>query len=72
MSGKEYNHYYLLTPKDLILMIEKKDQEINILKKSLKNLQISNEKIQSYNQFHMEEITRLDKVIGKYKLSKKI
>ena len=63
---KEYDHYRLLSIDDLIRMIEKKDTEINNLKESLKKTRESRNKYCAYNTFHIEEITRLDKIIGQY------
>ena len=71
MSGKDYKHYLLLTQQDLILMIEKKDNEIQSLKQKLEGVKESRDKYCEYNQFHMEEITRLDKIIGGYKKKEK-
>ena len=67
MSGKKYEHYLLLTQQDLISMIEKKDNEIQSLKLKLEEVKGERDKYCEYNQFHMEEITRLDKIIGGYK-----
>ena len=67
MSNEEYDHYKLLSVEDLISLIKKKDMEINNLHKKLKETKESRDKYYTFNQFHMEEITRLDKVIGKYK-----
>ena len=69
MPIENYKHYLLLTPDELITMIENKDNEINLLKKNIKEINKSRDKYCSYNQFHMEEISRLDKIIGKYKRS---
>ena len=71
MSGKKYEHYLLLTQPDLISMIEKKYNEIQSLKLKLKEVKESRDKYCEYNQFHMEEITRLDKIIGDYKKKEK-
>ena len=71
MSGKDYKHYLLLTQKDLISMIEKKDNEIQSLKMKLQEVREERDKYCEYNQFHMEEITRLDKIIGGYKKKEK-
>ena len=67
MPSKDYDHYFLLSVEDLISMIEKKDKEIMNIKKKYESLKASRDKYAAYNQFHMEEITRLDKQIGKYK-----
>ena len=66
MPSKDYDHYRLLSNENLINMIEKKDIEINNLKESLKKTRESRNKYCAYNTFHIEEITRLDKIIGKY------
>ena len=71
MSGKKYEHYLLLTQQDLISMIEKKDNEIQNLKLKLEEVREERDKYCEYNQFHMEEITRLDKIIGGYKKKEK-
>ena len=71
MSGNDYKHYLLLTQQDLISMIEKKDNEIQSLKLKLEEVREERDKYCEYNQFHMEEITRLDKIIGGYKKKEK-
>ena len=65
MPSDNYQHYLLLTPKDLIQMIENKDNEINLLKQNIKEIKKSRDEYYLYNQFHIEEISRLDKIIGK-------
>jgi len=67
MSSKGYSHYHKLTKDDLISMIEKRDNEIKKIQEKLQ--EVTQLKIQyyEYNKFHMEEITRLDREIGKYK-----
>ena len=67
MPSEEYEHYRLLSSEDLISIIEKKDIEINNIQKKLKEVDKLKYKYYEYNQFHIEEITRLDKIIGKYK-----
>ena len=67
MIKEEYGHYLKLSKEDLILLIEKKDTELNNFQKVLKETKESRDKYYSFNKFHMEEITRLDKIIGKYK-----
>jgi len=67
MPGKEYEHYLHLSKEDLLLIIRKKDNENKQLQNRMKELKILKEKYYSYNMFHMEEIARLDKVIGQYK-----
>ena len=64
MPSKDYEHYNRLSKEDLISMIEKRDNEIKKLQKSLKDVKELKEKYYSFNKFHMEEITRLDKKIG--------
>ena len=66
MPNEEYGHYRLLSSEDLISIIEKKDTEINNLQKKLKEVNKLKYKYYEYNQFHIEEITRLDKIIGDY------
>ncbi len=67
MSSKEYDHYLLLTPEELISLIEKKDNDIKNYQESFRKMKESRDKYYSYNQFHIEEISRLDKIIGDYK-----
>ena len=67
MPSKEYEHYSILSSEDLITIIEKKDIEIMNLSKKLKEVKEVKDKYIAYNKFHMEEITRLDKIIGKQK-----
>tara|TARA_Y100000996_G_C22093730_1_gene466849 strand:- start:177 stop:392 length:216 start_codon:yes stop_codon:yes gene_type:complete len=67
MPSEYYDHYNILSKEDLIRIIEKKDQEIKNLLENLKSEKKLKEKYYSYNKFHMEEITRLDKTIGKLK-----
>tara|TARA_B100000029_G_C16873836_1_gene704072 strand:+ start:173 stop:388 length:216 start_codon:yes stop_codon:yes gene_type:complete len=67
MPSKDYEHYRLLSSEDLISMIEKKDSDIKTLQKNLKDTQELKNKYYAYNQYHMEEISRLDKTIGKLK-----
>ena len=67
MSSKGYEHYRLLSSEDLISMIEKKDSDIKTLQKNLKDTKELKEKYYAYNQFHIEEISRLDQEIGKLK-----
>ena len=67
MPSKQYDHYSLLSIENLISLIEQRDKEINNLKESLKKTRESRNKYCAYNTFHIEEITRLDKQIGKYR-----
>jgi len=67
MPSEEYKHYRLLSSEDLISMIEKKDADIKILQKNLKDTKELKGKYYAYNQFHIEELSRLDGIIGKYK-----
>ena len=67
MSSERYKHYFLLSPPDLISLIEKKDEDIKALTDSFKNMKKERDKYYDYNEFHIKEITRLDKIIGKYK-----
>ncbi|MBG01972.1 MAG: hypothetical protein CL470_06860 [Acidimicrobiaceae bacterium] len=67
MPSKNYDHYIHLSKEDLILIIEKKDGEIRNFLEKLKKVKELKQKYYEYNKFHMEEITRLDKQIGKLK-----
>ena len=67
MPSKNYEHYNRLSKEDLISMIEKRDIEIKTVQKSLKNANELKKQYYEYNKFHMEEIVRLDKEIGKLK-----
>tara|TARA_Y100000817_G_scaffold21384_1_gene15529 strand:- start:3265 stop:3480 length:216 start_codon:yes stop_codon:yes gene_type:complete len=67
MLSKDYSHYNKLTKQDLISMIEKRDIEIKKNQEKLKEVNKLKNEYYNYNKFHMEEITRLDKEIGKYK-----
>ena len=67
MSTNTYNHYNLLSVEDLISIIMRKDAEINEIKQKLKETKKSKEIYYAYNKFHIEEITRLDKLIGQLK-----
>ena len=71
MPNKDYEHYNRLSKEDLISMIEKRDTEIKTVQKSLKNANELKKQYYEYNKFHMEEIVRLDKEIGKLKGIKK-
>ena len=71
MPNKDYEHYNRLSKEDLISMIEKRDIEIKTVQKSLKNANELKKQYYEYNKFHMEEIVRLDKEIGKLKGIKK-
>ena len=67
MPSTEYDHYLQLSKENLIITIEKKDNEIKEFQKSLKKMEKLKHKYYVYNKFHMEEISRLDKMIGKFK-----
>ena len=67
MPNKDYEHYNRLSKEDLISMIEKRDTEIKKVQNSLKHANELKNKYYEYNKFHMEEIVRLDKTIGKLK-----
>jgi len=67
MPNKDYEHYNRLSKEDLISMIEKRDTEIKTVQKSLKNANELKKQYYEYNKFHMEEIVRLDKEIGRLK-----
>ena len=59
-----YNH---LSKDQLLSIIQKKDAEINKLETNLNDMRASKEYFYSLNQFHMEEISRLDKQIGQFR-----
>ena len=48
-------------------MIEKRDNEIKKIQEKLRGVTELKMQYYEYNKFHMEEITRLDREIGKYK-----
>ena len=52
-------------------MIEKRDNEIAKIQKVLKLANELKKQYYEYNKFHMEEIVRLDKEIGRLKGIKK-
>ena len=70
MPDKYYDHYLNLTKENLISLIKEKDIEITKIKKILKETQLLKDKYFEYNKFHMEEIVRLDKIIGSYRKPK--
>ena len=55
-----YDSYSL---EELILLL--KDKEISIIKDDLRTMEGSRNTYYLQNKFHIEEITRLDKIIGK-------
>ena len=67
MPSKDYEFYLKLDQGELISIIEKKDKDINKLNKHLDEIKKIKDEYYSFNKFHMEEIARLDKIIGKYK-----
>ena len=67
MPSNDYEHYNRLLKEDLISMIEKRDNEIKKIQKSLKHANELKKQYYEYNKFHMEEITKLDKEIGRLK-----
>jgi hypothetical protein len=67
MSSDKYKHFHLLSVEDLVSFIERKDAEIINLNKEIEKCKESRDKYYDYNQFHIEEISRLDKIIGEYK-----
>ena len=58
-----YDSYSL---EELIRLLKDKDKEIEILKDNLRTMEESRNTYYLQNNFHIEEITRLDKIIGKY------
>ena len=67
MPSKEYEHYLQLSKENLITTIEQKDTELENIRENFKNMEELKTKYYEYNKFHMEEISRLDKMIGKFK-----
>ena len=67
MPSDTYNHYHLLSVEDLIKVIKRKDTEINEIKQKLEETNKLKKTYYDYNNFHIEEISRLDKIIGKMK-----
>ena len=67
MPSKEYDHYLQLSKENLITTIEQKDTELENIRENFKNMEELKTKYYEYNKFHMEEISRLDKIIGKFK-----
>ena len=65
--SSDYEHYLNLSKEDLIKIIKKKDNEINRIQRSLKETRELKKKYHDYNRFHMQEISRLDKVIRELK-----
>tara|TARA_Y100001935_G_scaffold207787_2_gene177203 strand:- start:1017 stop:1226 length:210 start_codon:yes stop_codon:yes gene_type:complete len=65
--SSDYEHYLKLSKEDLITIIKKKDHEINGIQRGLKDMGKLKKKYHDYNLFHMQEISRLDKVIGELK-----
>lgn len=67
MPSKEYDHYLQLSKENLITTIEQKDTELENIRENFKNMEELKTKYYEYNKFHMEEISRLDKMIGNFK-----
>ena len=65
--SSDYENYLNLSNEDLITIIKKKDKEINSIQRYLKDMEKLKKKYHDYNLFHMQEISRLDKVIGELK-----
>ena len=72
MRDKYYDHYMLLSKENLIKLIEEKDLEIKNMKCILEEIRELKDKYYTFNKFHMEEITRLDKIIGTYRKQYKL
>ena len=67
MPSKEYEHYLQLSKENLITTIEQKDTELENIRENFKNMEELKTKYYEYNKFHMDEISRLYKIIGKFK-----
>mgnify|MGYP001341134202 CR=1 FL=1 len=59
--------YTQLSKDQLLLIIQKKNAKINKLETNINDLRASKEYFYTLNQFHMEEISRLDKEIGQFR-----
>ena len=69
MDGN-YDHYKLLSVEDLVICIKRKDMEIKNLKQKVDETNKLKNMYYQYNNFHIEEISRLDIIIGDYKANK--
>lgn len=67
---EKYEHYKLLAVEDLVSCIKRKDIEIKNLKQKVDETNKLKNMYYQYNNFHIEEISRLDKIIGDYKTNK--
>jgi len=67
MLNKNKDHYLQLSKEELVAMIDIKEIEIENLQDELKMAIEKRDEYYEYNKFHMQEITRLDKIIGQYK-----
>ena len=67
MLNKNKDHYLQLSKEELVAMIDIKEMEIENLQDELKMAIEKRDEYYEYNKFHMQEITRLDKIIGQYK-----
>tara|TARA_B100000768_G_C10883505_1_gene210637 strand:+ start:170 stop:379 length:210 start_codon:yes stop_codon:yes gene_type:complete len=67
---EKYDHYKLLSVEDLVICIKRKDMEIKNLKQKVDETNKLKNMYYQYNNFHIEEISRLDIIIGDYKTNK--
>ncbi len=67
MLNKNKDHYLQLSKEELVAMIDIKELEIENIQDELKKAIEKRDEYYEYNKFHMQEITRLDKIIGQYK-----
>ncbi len=67
MLNKNKDHYLQLSKEELVAMIDIKEIEIENIQDELKMAIEKRDEYYEYNKFHMQEITRLDKIIGQYK-----
>jgi len=67
MLNKNKDHYLQLSKEELVAMIDIKELEIENIQAELKKAIEKRDEYYEYNKFHMQEITRLDKIIGQYK-----
>ena len=61
------NDLLQLSKEELVAMIDIKELEIENIQAELKKAIEKRDEYYEYNKFHMQEITRLDKIIGQYK-----
>ena len=71
MEPETVSNYESYPLEELICLLKDKDKEIEVLKDNLRTMEESRNTYYLQNKFHIEEITRLDKIIGKYQKKEK-